>query len=340
MKKIISSVCALAVGLISSISNAEEPKIERFVPGVLVQNWYVVQEQDSEWANHFRIRRAEVSIKGDLIPQISYGVMVDFAKVLEFKEVNLPIKGGEELETSAKQPASPVSVLQDVYVTYKSPVMDFTIGQFKTPMSWEGYNSSSKLMFAERALVSREFGDKRDVGAKVSKTFEYVGYTVGMFNGAGLNNLETDDSKNGMMRLELYPIKGATVGGAVSGAVSERTQPGTRDVYEIDLRLNYGSVTSQTEYFHARTQSDNGEVFSNGFYTALGFKIVDELEPVVRVGQLDPDKNVVNNETLHFDVGLNVYLHKTSKLQLNYGHVAADGKAPVNQGIVAFQNNF
>ena len=45
------------------------------------------------------------------------------------------------------------SILQDVELTYLSDYADVSIGQFKIPISYEGYNSASKLIFPERALV-------------------------------------------------------------------------------------------------------------------------------------------------------------------------------------------
>ena len=77
-------------------------------------------------------------------------------------------------------------------------------------------------LFAERAPVSREFGDRRDLGLKLSKAFEYVGYTAGVWNGAGQNNIDNNEGKELGLRLELYPIEGLLIGGVIYSTVGQR----------------------------------------------------------------------------------------------------------------------
>src|SRR5205085_1236583 len=127
---------------------------------------------------------------------VAYAVMIDPAKLLEFGDKTVavanapaPADPAKPEQVNVKQPVSAVSMLQDVYLTFQFPIVDISLGQFKTPVSWEGYNSSSKLLFPERALVSRMFGDKRDLGLRLAKTFKRFGYSAGLFNGAGANNL-------------------------------------------------------------------------------------------------------------------------------------------------------
>ena len=83
--------------------------------------------------------------------------------------------GGSTMLTGAS-----TSILQDVQLTYMTDYADISIGQFKIPVSLEGAGSASKLLFPERALISRAFGDKRDLGLKVEKKFEYFSYLVGI----------------------------------------------------------------------------------------------------------------------------------------------------------------
>ena len=79
--------------------------------------------------------------------------------------------------------------------SFRVSYLDASIGQFKIPVSYEGYNSSSKLLFAERAPVSRKYGDVRDMGLRLAKTFDYFGYSAGLFNGTTLDNLDNNKQK-------------------------------------------------------------------------------------------------------------------------------------------------
>ena len=68
--------------------------------------------------------------------------------------------------------------------SFRVSYLDASIGQFKIPVSYEGYNSSSKLLFAERAPVSRKYGDVRDMGLRLAN-----------FNGTTLDNLDNNKQK-------------------------------------------------------------------------------------------------------------------------------------------------
>src|SRR5262245_7157048 len=181
-------------------------------PGMLLQGWFQYDKAKGQPnQNKFRLRRAEFGVKGEIVPKlVSYGLVMDFARLLE--PVDTPITVGTETAT-IKQPSAnnTSSVLNDFLITLMSEYVDVTLGQFKIPISWEGMHSSAKLMFAERALISRLYGDRRDMGAKATKTFKYASYYVGIFNGAGQNQVELVRSKDATARIEAYPVEGLTL---------------------------------------------------------------------------------------------------------------------------------
>ena len=119
-------------------------------------------------------------------------MMFDPAKVREF--ANTTITDGNGMPVTIAQPTSRVSVLQYFYITYLTQWADVSIGQFKIPVSWEGYNPSSKIIMPERSLVSLQYGDRRDTGLRLWKTFPKWGYSAGVFNGPGLNNLDNNNA--------------------------------------------------------------------------------------------------------------------------------------------------
>lgn len=80
-------------------------------------------------------------------------------------------------------------VLQDAYINYHPawiPHHDFTIGQFKPPMSEEGNRNSGQLDFVERAMIN-QFSNQRDLGVMVHGTWfdNRLQYWIGAFNTAG-----------------------------------------------------------------------------------------------------------------------------------------------------------
>jgi hypothetical protein len=304
-----------------------------FQPGLLLQGWFLVDNCGScvgpapTTYTTFRARRAEVHLKGDIVPGVaSYALMFDVAKVLEFQNTTVPVTPADPMaptQVTVRQPVTPISVLQDLFVTYQTEYADISLGQFKIPVSWEGYNSSSRLILPERSLVSRQFGDRRDLGLRIAKTTKYFGYSAGIFNGGGLNNLDTNNQKDLGLRLEGYPLSGVTVAGVIYSSVGQRYQAGTKDRYEVDLRYDHGPILFQAEYIYARdiNVTDGPSFNGQGFYAAAGYTFFEMLQPIFRIGYLDPNTGVDNNHMWEYNIGLNYYIRKhESKLQLNYSH--------------------
>jgi len=315
-----------------------------FQPGLLLQGWYVFDQTDVP-ANTFRIRRAEISAKGEIVPGlVGYNVMFDPSRVREPTNATLTDSAGDTVTVKTFPGAA--SAFQDVYVTFLSPFADVSVGQFKIPVSWEGYNSSAKIVFPERSLVGAAYGDKRDIGLRVTKTFKRWMYSAGLFNGAVSNNLDTNNSKDLGLRLEVYPIDGLTLAGVGYASIGERLSPTTRDRWEFDARFERGPFLFQSEYIHAYDGGGAGRVEAQGFYGLLGYMVTDQIQPIVRVGYLDPnvardldpvaDKGA--DEGWEFNAGVNYYLQKhEAKLQLAYQRVQYDVKTPLNEVILAAQ---
>ncbi len=328
-----------------------------FQPGVLLQGWLQVDRAE-ETAATFRLRRAELSAKGEILPKlVSYALMVDFAKVFEPQDTSVSVVDdmgaatGDTVVVKQAPKKTAVSALQDFFITFQSAYVDASLGQFKVPVSYEGYGSSSKLLFAERGETAREFGDKRDIGVRLAKSFEYVGYSAGFFNGAGQNNLDTNDGKDGAARLELYPFKGFTVAGVAYATLWDRDDVGRKDRLEGDLHYEGQGFTVNVELIDARDRKSSGMVHGRGVSAALGYLLLDEvLQPVVRLDYLDPNTDVdvdptmdkdAKDEVVRVDVGVNYYLRKhEAKLLLNYSRFAYDDKKPNNQIIGAAQVAF
>ncbi len=159
--------------------------------------------------NTIALRRAEIKLSGDIVPNVSWELMID-----------------PSISTSASNP----SILQDLALIYK-PVggLEVRVGQFKGYQTLEGMTSSADLMFAERSMMGVRFGDKRDRGIIGSYGFgDPKGFrsklSAGFFNGntqfaAGKSN-DLNAAKDLVLRLEfwggsahnfgLYTLQGST----------------------------------------------------------------------------------------------------------------------------------
>jgi len=350
-----------------------------FTLGLLLQGWFVDDFGTGKTAagddttistlSTFRIRRAEVVASGEMIPKfLRYKVMFDPARVRDtLTRVNAVDAAGAPVVVST--PVSALSTLQDLYITFQSEFADVSLGQFKIPVSWEGLNSSAKIILPERAFVSNFFGDKRDIGLRVEKTFEKFGYLAGIYNGAAPNNFDNNNQKDLSLRLEVYPVKGMTIAGMAYDSVGYRTRAGTKDRWEADVRYETGPFLVQAEYIRAvdvnkaeATGCTNaaGKCTAQGGYAALAYKIKDvgsgnwkgDLQPVVRVGFYDNDVDnpatdaaqAAEIERMDYEVGASYYLRNHEmKLQVSYDRqqfknpATATTRRAVNEVILAAQ---
>jgi len=350
-----------------------------FTPGLLLQAWFIDDVSSGKNAagedttvstlSTFRIRRAEISASGEMIPKfVKYKVMFDPSRVRDTLATAIAVNAAGAPVT-VSTPVSALSTLQDFYITFQSTFADVSIGQFKIPISWEGFNSSAKILLPERAFVSNFFGDKRDLGLRAEKTFDKVGYVAGIYNGAALDNFDNNNQKDLSLRLEGYPIKGMTIAGVVYDSVGYRTRAGTKDRWEADFRYETGPFLAQAEYIRAvdvkaadATACKNaaGKCTAQGGYLALAYKLKDlgegnwkgDLQPVVRVGFYDNDVDnpasdalqAAEIERVDYEVGANYYLRSHEmKLQASYDRQhfknpdTATTRPAVNELILAAQ---
>lgn len=324
-----------------------------FSPGILTQAWFITERSgDRTNLSTFRLRRAEIYANGEILPKrVAYRVMFDPARVRELADVTVTDTNGDT--STIKASTGPISPLQDAFITFLSDNADVSIGQFKIAVSWEGYNSSGKIIMPERAPISVAFGDKRELGMKVAKSFEKLGYHAAIYNGSGTNTFDTNVQKDVALRLEAYPIDGLTIAGVTYDSIGIRHRKGTKDRWEGDLRYEKGPILFQSEFIEARdVKADKAAaVGGRGFYAAFGYTLdvpalTGKLQPIVRVGYVDPntDSNPMptspkdEDEFFHFDVGANLYLQAHEmKLQMSYQRQQYDDNPANNQLIVAAQ---
>jgi hypothetical protein len=325
-------------------------------PGATLQFWAFGANQSGENSTTFRIRRAELKLKGEIVPKVlAFNVMIDPARALDVNKSTLTTSDGATV--SVANQGSAVSILGDFFITVMSDYADVSVGQFKIPVSYEGYNSASKLLFPERAVVSRAYGDARDMGIRIDKKLgKHFYYQASVFNGEGQNKLDTNKQKDLAGRIELYPIDGIMVGFAGYTGISHRDESPTKDRLEADFRLDLANVLIQAEYIHGwdgpTGKSPSARREGAGIYGVLGYTI-DKFQPLFRIGHYDPDvtKDLKGtsaqgnlptaDEVTTYELGLNYYLLKdNAKFQAAWSkYVYKDGP---NRGelIIAAQAAF
>lgn len=332
-------------------------------PSAQLQFWTYGQstrvKDEQDLTAGFRLRRAELRVKGEIVPKVfAFNVMVDPSRALELDNKQLAVTGPDPSAPSpgsvtAAQPSGPITILQDVILTYVSEYADVSFGQFKLPIGYEAYNSTAKLVMPEFAQVTRYFSARRDLGVKVDKKLgDYVYYRVDLLNGAGQNRLDNDDQKDGALRVEAYPFAGLTLGVAGYAGLNRRHSSATKDRVEADLKLERAGALLQAEYIRgwdgATGKNDPARAKAHGFYAAAGYKVTPQLQPVVRVGYLNPHigtevakPTLANDRMWSYEAGVNYFIEGSDlELQLAGGVFDYQHLASVYQGIFEVQVNF
>jgi hypothetical protein len=316
-----------------------------FRPSILAQAWFFMDHSApltcvdpnclASWSSTFRIRRAELGFTGAAFgDHLQYKVTIDPARAPELKNLTVSITGGAKGESvSVKQPttnpfsSSGTGVLNDFYLTYVTDYLDVTAGQFRIPVSYEGYNGSNKLLMPERDYVVRAYGDRRDVGVRLGKIFKHFGFGAFLFNGAGQNSVEDvgRNSKDLAFRLEAYPIEGMLIAAVWYGSVGLRSDAGAKDRWEGDFRYENGPYLIQAEFIRAQDKNTKLQwVQSYGFYVALAYTLLEKCQFAVRIGHYDPVLGAgsdvpTSREANMYELGVNYFFVKHEvKLQLSY----------------------
>jgi hypothetical protein len=301
----------------------------------LIQPWFFMSHtQDEIVSTTFRLRRAEMVFKGEFIPKtVGFLVRIDPAKLMSARSIAVtgqapaPTTAGS---VSVLQPGgTDGSILQDAWVSYITDFATVQMGQFKIPVGLEANQSSAALLFPERSIVTRAFGDRRELGIKVEKKIADVFYyNVGVYNGSNINRLDTDKEKDVGLRLEAYPIKGLTIGALGYTTIGER-DGSVVDRLEADLRLELGGLILQGEYIHGWDGAKNAagqRTEGQGAYGAAAYTFADVIQPVWRFGTLDT--NVDNDDaglTNWYEGCVNYFVRGNDvKLSLSVSHFIPD----------------
>ncbi len=312
---------------------AAPPAPERFVDlHGLVQIWYLNAFDDREpYVNlgprrsSLRLRRAEIKIEGQVSRLVAFKTEFDPARAWEFQRRKAPATSNgmpTGLEVEVLQPPNRTSIVEDAYITFKHvPYVELSAGQGKTPISAEGLTSSSRLLFAERSEVGRFFGYQRDIGAWASYKFPWLSYQVGIYNGSGMNTLDTDRKKDVAARLEVRPLPGLQVAASVQQTMTNDDES-ARTLWGGDIRFEWRRLFLQAEAYTRKLPAGPTRVQTTGGYGAVAYTLTlgpFAAQPALRLEWFNPDGNVDKDDFWRGAAGVNLLLQGyAAKLAIDY----------------------
>lgn len=281
------------------------------------------------------IRRARLSLQGDVTPYWSYQFQVDFA-------------GGARL-LDAVADFKPVDYL------------NVSVGQTKIPLSFESQMSDNKTEANDRsqvveALVARGKDvngnhNGRDLGIMLYGSFlkindkNVLDYRIGIFNGEGINVNDSNDAKSSAGRLIAHVMKGLDVGASYysgwdrfSTTKGEPTTNQERSRYGFELNYDYKKFYFRGEYL----QGKDGAISREGWYLQSGYFIAkNKVQLLAKYDVYDPNMSKTDDMSTRYVVGATWFFNNWSKLALNYNFCEEEGASIKNNfASIQFQIGF
>ncbi len=301
----------------------EMPKISGFVQGMYQANF---NDEGKLMDNTLRMRRVRMSIDGKLSKTVSYKIQGDFTR-------------------------SPMLV--DAFIKYK-PCREFAIqlGQFKTPFTIESPINPVNLEIFDYGEAVQQLGGYKDVcgvGAlgrdlglmatgslfpvegEEGYKYSIVDYSIGVFNGNGANQLDNNNSKDIVGRLDVHPgLKEITLSGSYYYGKYNKDDVyyGTRNRWAAGAQYNDGKFVIRGEYISGKTgqlptiiPEDLSYFYSNGYYGVIGYNFQageQKIMPVLRYEHFTKDTSIVNGGTNWYTAGINYWPLKSVNCKLDY----------------------
>ncbi len=323
------------------------------VGGYLQANAEFGEPPDARYSginDRFLVRRARVNVSG------SFHENFDFKAEVDIGNNSL----GQTTGASWKPTAS------DVFVNWNR--FDFAnvkVGQFKTPFGYEQILADTKTVFAERSLPNDRLTENRQIGAAVSGSVleKRLAYSVGAFNGSGINQGGNDDDNfmwvgrlngtavqgklfgqdtkldlgvNGYVENANSVSKGGFGFDSTPGGAADNLFAGERYGLGVDAQWQLGRFGLQAEYLFGHFEPDNpvpaAEIESDGFYVMALYDILPKkLRGQVRFDRFDPNTDASGDESETWTLGL-TYFVKGDDLKLDVNYMIGNPGGAMDEG--------
>ena len=290
------AMCLLSTVLVLGIADAQKQSYPNLKVSGYIQAPYTM---DKDKANNFQVRRARGKFSGNANENIKYALLFDFID---------DSKG---------------SNLADAYIDVSYlPQANVRIGQFKTPFSMEYLTSSTQWDTIELAQVVSKLASKRDIGIQIGGEISpLLEYAVGVFNGTGSNAAEENKRKDIVARGVVKPVKGLLLGVShYEGWSGKEDENKTKRRTDAQLGFVNELISVKGEFIFGK----NGETSAYGWYAQLGYtlslplgKNSQKLQPIVKYDSYDPDSDKEKDKTDIATVGLNWFITKNVKVQVD-----------------------
>lgn len=313
----------VVVGCIANFVHAGEESPVVSGPSLKLSGYSQVEYiQPDVGIDGFRIRRARLSLDGEILKKINYTIQVETLQNPILLDIQVEMQFFEQV--------------------------GLHLGQFKVPFSLENLASSASLdtinrsQTVERLCPGRDSKNKgRDIGIAITGHFSVLEYSLGIFNGAGINRTDDNSSKDVAGRLVFSPLDSLSLGVAhyegkygssSGGAQFDKKRTG------LELYFSRDKITLKGEFIFGK----DGLIKKDGWYVQGGFDFIPKkIQAIFKYDSLDLNKDVGGDRSDVITLGVNWFLAKRTKLQVNYEFHREESAGVSNDVFLAqFQGGF
>src|SRR6185437_7622910 len=282
----------------------------------------------------FAIKRARLDFQGHFSSKFDYRLLFDFVGQ-SGANGTAPTGGGQ---------ISPFLV--DAWITYKPfSWLQLKAGQLYAAFSQENTTQDRNLDMIERsqvvnALVARK-GDAanglvdslgnqngRDIGVQLFgnigklKDHYLLDYYFQVLNGAGINTLDNNQSKDIDARLVVHPLKWINIGGSYYDGYDRFTSSLNKDQLRTRWGTEVGLVQDRWsvkgEYIRGQEGAHHPTKHEGWYGQAAYFFLPKQLEGIVRYDWYAPNTAKSDVKSTYYDLGLTYYFNVWTKIQVYY----------------------
>ncbi len=243
----------------------------------------------------FRLRKAEIGIKGHISKGADYSIELD--------------------------PVRPSDPFRRTYLRLMPHNrVHIKLGLEKAPLGLEELTSSAQISFIDRSEVSDRFSAAEELGIHVESRWSRWLWQLSLTNGGRRLLMDDNENKAVTGRLVWAPQSWLSLGlASMQGQAGQESRD--RDRYNVEAKLGSNLSGLQAEFYRA----SDGDVRSSAFYTAAFWAFATErawlthVQPVFRYEHIDRSDRSRADELRLFTSGVSVLFHEhQSKLQFNY----------------------
>lgn len=301
------------------------------------QTGYTLSHTNGKTTNALDMTRIILMARGELTKKLSFFIMYDAQR----------------------------SELHEYYAEYAfSPALKLRIGQYKQPFTLESVTSPTILNnisydpsvlymagiatdMCEGNHVGRDAGIMLTGDVVNYKTWKLLNYSIGVFNGPGMNQKENNTQKDVIGMLNVTPIKGLMLSTSFllgTGHAQADNPYGAFKKGEDYKRNRWAAgYELKTTPLYARGEymiGNDGGIHSHGYYADFEFHVLPKFDIVADYDNLKKNNDLDESTQHTYMAGFQYWVYKRCRILTQYVHTQPKTGSITNAWITQFQIGF